>query len=346
MPVRPWYKRKRNLILLAIVVILTTAIAAPLAIFKPWEGSSQSNLLPRDAMITPSSDNSAQVNQYTPPLDQPFDYQKGDVKIRGVSLGGWLVLEPFITPSLFNPYVPNGVVDEWTLCAHLGPDAATNLVEEHYATWVTEDTFVQIKDLGLNHVRIPIGYWAMGNLTTDEPFIPDLSWKYLLRGIEWARKYGIRVMVELHAAPGSQNGWNQSGKMGQITWINGTTGWTNAQRTLSYLQNMAAFFASPDYMHVNTLMGLLNEPAARAIGADNVMAWYRLALETVRNATGNGKGPWAIIHDGFLGLQAWSDFMRGSDRLMIGMEHQSSRSLSAMIFNQEHRKTKPQLLLT
>lgn len=37
-----------------------------------------------------------QYNAHTPPLDQPFGY--GKQPIWGVNLGGWLVLEPFITP--------------------------------------------------------------------------------------------------------------------------------------------------------------------------------------------------------------------------------------------------------
>ncbi len=42
----------------------------------------------------------------------------GDGKIRGVNLGGWLVLEPWITPSIFeevNVGKDKGtIVDEWT----------------------------------------------------------------------------------------------------------------------------------------------------------------------------------------------------------------------------------------
>ncbi|KAF9939560.1 hypothetical protein BGZ65_010142 [Modicella reniformis] len=261
------------------MIVIAVAIALPLALYKPWPtNKGSSGLIPEEATTITPSDNSAQVNLFTPPLNQPFDYASGKVKIRGVNLGGWLVLEPFITPSIFEPYVSSGVVDEWTLCAHLGREASKTLLEKHYASWVTEDTFVQIKNLGLNHVRIPIGHWAMGYLTEDEPYVPDIAWKYLLRAIEWARKYGIRVMIELHAAPGSQNGWNHSGRLGQINWINGTMGTRNAQRTILYLQYMANFFSNPSYIHVSPLMGLLNEPAAFAIGPENVKRWYQQFL--------------------------------------------------------------------
>jgi glucan 1,3-beta-glucosidase len=40
--------------------------------------------------------------------DLPFDF--GNEKVRGVNLGGWLVLEPWITPSIFEA-TPGNVVD-------------------------------------------------------------------------------------------------------------------------------------------------------------------------------------------------------------------------------------------
>ncbi|KAG0378581.1 hypothetical protein BGX24_003424 [Mortierella sp. AD032] len=307
---RSCFRRYRCIIIPAIFLVIAAAVAVPLVLLKPWDknndnsnkgGSSGSgrgkpDLIPPNTVVTPSNDNSAQPNSYTPPLNQPFDYANGSVKMRGVNLGGWLVLEPFITPSLFDPYIKDGVVDEWTLCAHLGPDAARKLLEDHYASWVNEDTFIQIKKLGLNHVRVPIGFWAMGNLVQGEPYVANVAWGYLLRAIEWARKHGIRVMIR---------------------WLNGTDGALNAQRTLPYLQQMATFFSSPAYTHVSPIMGMLNEPAAFLIGGEQVLDWYKQAFASVRQATGPGKGPWAIIHDGFLGLEAFGGFMPKSDRLML-----------------------------
>ena len=71
--------------------------------------------------------------------------------VRGVNLGGWLVLERYIKPSLmvdgFGPEVfPNASsdgfpVDQWTfseLLNTLGPDAARERLEPHWDTWFTE----------------------------------------------------------------------------------------------------------------------------------------------------------------------------------------------------------------
>lgn len=43
------------------------------------------------------TDNGAQAQSYTPPMNESWDYAKNP--ILGVNLGGWLVIEPFIVPS-------------------------------------------------------------------------------------------------------------------------------------------------------------------------------------------------------------------------------------------------------
>ena len=46
--------------------------------------------------------NSARAQSWTKPLAEQWDYSTD--KIYGVNLGGWLTIEPFIVPSLFEPY--------------------------------------------------------------------------------------------------------------------------------------------------------------------------------------------------------------------------------------------------
>ncbi|KAL9037555.1 MAG: hypothetical protein Q9214_005651, partial [Letrouitia sp. 1 TL-2023] len=75
---------------------------------------------------------------------------KGQVK--GVNLGGWLLLEPFITPSLFPN---NDTVDEYTFCEK--NKDAKSMLQKHWQSWITEKDFQEIHDIGFNMVRIGIG---------------------------------------------------------------------------------------------------------------------------------------------------------------------------------------------
>jgi glucan 1,3-beta-glucosidase len=80
----------------------------------------------------------------------------GSQKVRGVSLGGWLVLESFITPSLYNA-AGAGVVDEWTYCEKLGKTEAKKRLTKHWDSFVTLADFQRLSRSGFNVVRIPIG---------------------------------------------------------------------------------------------------------------------------------------------------------------------------------------------
>lgn len=116
-------------------------------------------------------------------------------KLRGVNLGGWFVLEPWITPSLFDE-VGGGAVDEWTFCETLGPDAARSRLEQHWSSFISEGDFQQIAKSGMNHVRIPIGYWAVIPLE-GEPYV-DGQLPHLDRAVSWAKAAGLKVIVDLH----------------------------------------------------------------------------------------------------------------------------------------------------
>ncbi|KAJ7719597.1 exo-beta-1,3-glucanase [Mycena metata] len=234
---------------------------------------------------------------------------------RGVNLGGWLVTEPF------NP----GSVRE------------------------TEQDFANIAAAGLNWVRIPIGFWAIEAIN-DEPFLVGTSWTYFLKAqvlpsgskrclhthrIQWARKYGIRIFMDLHALPGSQNGWNHSGKAGTINlqvpdtypWalltllssMHGVMGIANAQRTLTYLRILTEFASQDQYRDVVCVIGIVNEILWSAIGQVAVQSFYYGAYEAIRTATGvgSGKGPYMAIHEAFQGPAIWEGFLAGADRVAL-----------------------------
>ena len=124
-----------------------------------------------------------------------FDYNSQ--KVYGVNLGGWFVLEPWITPSLFDEWANSRtVVDEYTYTQTLGRDEASRRLNNHWNTFITQDDFNAIKNAGLNHVRIPIGYWALAPLAGD-PYVQG-QLTYLDQAIGWARAAGIKVMLDLH----------------------------------------------------------------------------------------------------------------------------------------------------
>lgn len=60
-----------------------------------------------------------------------------NIIVHSVNLGGLFVLEPYITPSLFQKYP--SAVDEWTLSTLMAADTASgglNQIEDHYQTFI------------------------------------------------------------------------------------------------------------------------------------------------------------------------------------------------------------------
>ncbi|KZT18590.1 glycoside hydrolase family 5 protein [Neolentinus lepideus HHB14362 ss-1] len=264
----------------------------------------------------PFNDN-AQPNSWTPPLNTTWQW--GNDRVFGVNLGGWFVIEPFIAPSFFQKY--NGTVDEWTLSIAMANDTASGglqQLEDHYNTFITEQDFAEIAGAGLNWIRLPIPFWAI-DVWDDEPFLAKVCWKYILRAFGWARKYGLRINLDLHTIPGSQNGYNHSGKMGGINFLNGIMGVANAERTLDYIRIIAEFIAQPEYQNVIPIFGIINEPLLGIIGQDELTRFYLQSYDKIRAITGigEGHGPYISIHDGFSGLGIWKDFLPGADRFIL-----------------------------
>ncbi|KAF7321125.1 Glycoside hydrolase family 5 protein [Mycena chlorophos] len=251
---------------------------------------------------------SAKPNSWTPPLNQSWTW--GQDKLYGVNLGGWFVLEPFIVPSLFQKYP--SAVDEWTLTTLMAADGSLeSTLEDHYNTFITEEDFAQIAGAGLNWIRLPIPFWAVNtwaNVGQDatgapvsEPFLASVCWKYIVRALGWARKYGLRVNLDIHTAPGSQNGYNHSGKLGQVNFLNGPMGVANAQRMLDYIRIIIEFVSQEEYQNLIPVVGIINEALLETIGRDQLTSFYLEAYNMVRGITGvgEGQGPYISIHDGF-----------------------------------------------
>ena len=262
-------------------------------------------------------DDDVQCNENVPPLNKPFKY--GKQPYRGVNIGGWLNVEPFITPSFFEEFNSrDGVIDEWTLTETLGPVKSAQTLERHYSSFVNAQTFAEIRAAGFDHVRFPYGYWMVATYDGD-PYVPRLAWRYLLRAIEWCRQNGLRVKLDMHGAPGSQNGWNHSGKQGYIGWLNGTDGALNAQRTLEIHEQLSAFFAQRRYENVVTMYGLVNEPRMVELDTEKVLAWTREAIELIR---ANGVTAVLVFGDGFMGLDKWQGELQDVDDRLVLDVHQ------------------------
>ncbi|KAI4144357.1 MAG: hypothetical protein L6R39_004213 [Caloplaca ligustica] len=235
-----------------------------------------------------------------------FDYNGN--KVRGVNLGGWFVLEPWITPSIFQEWATSQtVVDEYTYTQTLGKSEAQSRLSSHWNSWITQDDFNAIAQAGLNHVRIPIGYWAVAPLDGD-PYVQG-QLEVLDQAINWARGAGLKIMLDLHGAPGSQNGFDNSGRYGPVQWLQGDT----VSQTLTAIQNLANRYK--DATDVVTAIELLNEPLGPALDLGGVQDYYNRGYQAVKAASSNFA---VVFHDAFQDFQTyWAGFGNGDSEVMM-----------------------------
>jgi len=133
-------------------------------------------------------------------------------QIRGIALGNWLMPEGYMFKFLKHksPRAIAGVIE-----ALVGPDDAARFWEAFRARYVTRDDIAFIRRAGLNTVRVPLHYGLF--LGQNDPLGADADrpvtfdgpgWALLDRLIGWCREEGLRVIIDLHAAPGGQTGVN------------------------------------------------------------------------------------------------------------------------------------------
>lgn len=256
-------------------------------------------------------------------ITNPFTYTNAntsnDFQYQGVALGGWLLLEPYITPSLFLEFnatshnvsdIPN---DEYHFCESLGYDEAEKRLQAHWSTWYNESDFSAIKSYGFNMVRIPVGYWAF-EMLEDDPFVEGAQ-EYLDKAIEWAHKYDLRVWIDLHGAPKSQNGFDNSG----LFLENGPKWQTKDEYvnlTLLVLRQIYTKYGSDEFSETygDTLLGIevLNEPLGTKLLMTKLKKFYREAYQDARAYQDTNNT--IVYHDAFQGTGYWDDFLdvRGS----------------------------------
>jgi hypothetical protein len=127
--------------------------------------------------------------------------------IRGINLGNWLVPEGYMFKftQARAPKEIAGVIE-----ALIGPEEASRFWTDFRDDYITRDDIRFIKAAGFNTVRVPL-HWrlfvAPGYDVSADRF-EGPGWRLLDRLVEWCREFDLRVIVDLHAAPGGQTGVN------------------------------------------------------------------------------------------------------------------------------------------
>jgi hypothetical protein len=160
------------------------------------------------------------------------------VMLKGLNLGGWLMMEGYI---LYAPNFPEHKFKK-EFSAALGQSALSDFEREFRENFICESDIKNIARLGFNCLRVPFNC----RLVEKKAYQYDPQGaRYLDRVIQWAKKYKIWVILDLHAAPGAQNhDWHSDSTGKAELW----TKQTNQDRTLALWEFLADRYKNEEYV--------------------------------------------------------------------------------------------------
>ncbi|POS81001.1 hypothetical protein DHEL01_v200574, partial [Diaporthe helianthi] len=219
-------------------------------------------------------------------------------KIRGVNFGGWLICEPWMMQNEWDNVMGcKGTTSEFACMRnnYSGDkrDVGNQKFEAHWKTWINTESVQSVHDVGLNTIRIPIGYWSYTDIVdkASEPFADgDKMLPYLDAVVEKAADLGMYVIIDFHGAPGGQHEDAFTGQENKPAGFYTKDNFERAERWMSWMTER--IHSHPAYSTVG-MIEVLNEPISKndaqnrypAPGEDPglVQDYYPGALKAVRD---------------------------------------------------------------
>ncbi|MAQ86800.1 MAG: glycoside hydrolase family 5 [Candidatus Marinimicrobia bacterium] len=174
------------------------------------------------------------------------------ILLRGFGLGGWLVPEGYM---LHNQAWISGFESPTDIENHvtdlIGAEAAEDFWELYRANYVAQADIDQIAEWGFNHLRVPFHYKQFYDSTGSET---PIGYAIVDELISWCEPYNMYIILDMHCAPGGQNGGPISDSDGTARlWLEES----NKELTIQIWKEIATYYAD------HTLIGgydLINEP--------------------------------------------------------------------------------------
>ena len=173
------------------------------------------------------------------------------ILLRGFGLGGWLVPEGYM---LINRAWIEGFESPTQIENHIldliGEEKSNEFWNEYRKNFVSRADIDQIAEWGFNHIRLPFHY---KQFHTEDGSTP-IGYEIVDSLLSWCEPYNMYVILDMHCAPGAQNGGPISDSDGIARlWLEED----KKELTVEIWRNIA------DYYSDNTLIGgydLINEP--------------------------------------------------------------------------------------
>ena len=216
------------------------------------------------------------------------------VQLKGLNLGGWLVMEPWMCPA-----DSGGLPDTYSIITELdsrfGVATEQSLIRTYQTNWITTADLNNITNAGYNCVRVPVwwgNFYSITN-TTSSGWRPDafavLDWL-----VTNCASRGIYVVIDMHGVVGGQSTSDDTGRQNQNLY------WTSSidQSETAYMWTQIA----THYNGNSAVAGydLINEPDGTT-STSVVWPIYNNLYNTIRSVDTSH----IIIMEGTFGNWNW-----------------------------------------
>jgi hypothetical protein len=148
------------------------------------------------------------------------------------------------------------------------------LLDVFFYSYCTEADFQLIKDSGLNTIRLPMYYRNFMQGADDALVMREDAFVKLDYFLELAKKYGLKVIIDMHGVVGGQSGFEHSGTRDMDFWENDV-----------YIESMCELWRNIALHYVND----------RADLASVILAYDLVNEPTKKTDIGTGKREWEVM---------------------------------------------------
>ena len=219
-----------------------------------------------------------------------------DFFMNGVNFGNVFIPEDFFADDdFYSKYSIPKNADQNSLCDLTGDNAKSSM-EAWMTSHIIESEFAEMKSFGINSIRLPLGYWNLidmpgnPNAPSDEAermghlseIMPAADYrKYIDQIISYSKANDIKILFDLHGAPGSQSGESNTGCS---TKHNGNAGiYWDTEWNKTWTENAFLALAKICQTAGDTCYGveILNEPSFD-LDRESLQKFYQQAILKVR----------------------------------------------------------------
>ena len=210
-----------------------------------------------------------------------YDLEGNLFQIQGINYGNLLIQEGWMSVNSLGPKLnedgsyakinSEGVIEEYEevyqeeldLALKNNPNLNQEKINElwsiYYKSYCQEIDFQNIKEIGLNTIRLPMYYRNFLEGEDDKFVLKENAFEFIDYFLENAKKYDLKVILDMHGVVGGQSGNEHSG-------TRRTEFWTNEiyQKEMCDLwKNIASYYLNERKDLASTILAydLINEPA-------------------------------------------------------------------------------------